>query len=188
MRKDRIKQVLEKRQPDLHVVLEKLKNPQNISAIVRTCDAVGVQYLHVVEETRCIALSHKVSRGSLQWIDITFYQDIKECLKKLKEKDIKIYATVILADSKDFRDVDYTKACAIVVGSELEGVSEVCAAYADERIYIPMVGFVQSLNVSVATAIILYEAFRQRERAGMYKTSRLSHEEYERIYEKWIKT
>lgn len=167
-REKKIADVLRRRQPDLHVVLERLRNPHNISAIVRTCDAVGVQYLHVIEESGCIALSKNVSRGSLQWLDVTFYQDIKKCIEKLKKQGIKIYVTALMPNSKDYRNIDYTSSCAIIVGSELDGVSEVSVSYAEEKIWIPTVGFVQSLNVSVATAIILYEAFRQREQAGMY--------------------
>lgn len=186
-REKRLLEVLEKRQPDLTVVLERLRNPHNISAILRSCDAVGIQYVHIVEESRTVALSRSVSRGSAQWLDISFYVDLLNCFQFLKDQDFKIYATTVSSSARDFREVDYTCPCAIVVGSELEGVSRDALEKADECIVIPMVGFVQSFNASVATAIILYEAFRQREKAGMYSSCRLLPEERKKILSRWFK-
>lgn len=187
--KDRAKRlldVLNKRQPDLQVILENLKNPHNISAILRSCDAVGVQYVRIIEESGAVSVSKEVSRGSAQWLDISFYHDMYACANELLIQDFKIYATAIKPGAKDFRDVDYTVPCAIVVGNELEGVSQTALRIAHESIVIPMVGFVQSFNVSVATAIILYEAFRQREKAGMYRESRLGDKERARILSRWL--
>ncbi len=182
----RMLEVLKKRQPDLTVVLERLKNPHNISAILRTCDAVGIQYVHIVEETGVVAVSKNVSRGSAQWLDISFYDDSLKCIQKLKHQGFKIYVTAIGPGAVDFREVDYTMPCAIVVGTELEGVSGEMISRADELIVIPMVGFVQSFNVSVATAIIMYEAFKQRDAKGLYDSERVTPEERQRILEKWI--
>ncbi len=184
-RMNRMMEVLEKRQPDLTVVMEKLKNPHNISAILRTCDAVGIQYVHIVEESGVVALSRNVSRGSAQWLDISFYDDSLKCVEKLKNQKFKIYVTAVNSKAKDFREVDYTIPCAVVVGTELEGVSPGLIEHADECIVIPMVGFVQSFNVSVATAIILYEAFKQRDSKGMYSYPRISESERKRILSKW---
>ncbi len=186
-RKRRLLEVLEKRQKDLTIVLERLRNPHNISAILRSCDAVGIQYVHIVEEGRAVALSRSVSRGSAQWLDISFYADSLNCLRFLKDQDFKIYVTTVSSSVRDFREVDYTCPCAIVVGSELEGVSREALEEADECIVVPMVGFVQSFNVSVATAIILYEAFKQREKAGMYSSCRFPLEEKERILSRWLR-
>ncbi|OYT49408.1 tRNA (guanine-N2)-dimethyltransferase [Thermoplasmatales archaeon ex4484_36] len=185
-RRRRLLEVLEKRQPDLTVVLERLRNPHNISAILRSCDAVGIQYVHIVEESGVIALSRGVSRGSAQWLDISFYDDLLKCFQNLKDQGFKIYVTSVNPRARDFREVDYTCPCAVVVGKELEGVSQEALEEADECIVIPMVGFVQSFNVSVATAIVLYEAYRQRERAGMYSRARLATEEKERILARWL--
>ena len=182
----RMLEVLKKRQPDLTVVLERLKNPHNISAILRTCDAVGIQYVHIVEETGVVAVSKNVSRGSAQWLDISFYDDPLKCIQRLKHQGFKIYVTAIGPGAVDFREVDYTMPCAIVVGTELEGVSGEMISRADELIVIPMVGFVQSFNVSVATAIIMYEAFKQRDAKGLYDSERVTPEERQRILEKWI--
>ncbi len=182
----RMLEVLKKRQPDLTVVLERLRNPHNISAILRTCDAVGIQYVHIVEETGVVAVSKNVSRGSAQWLDISFYDDPLKCIQRLKHQGFKIYVTAIGPGAVDFREVDYTMPCAIVVGTELEGVSGEMISRADELIVIPMVGFVQSFNVSVATAIIMYEAFKQRDAKGLYDSERVTPEERQRILEKWI--
>jgi tRNA (guanosine-2'-O-)-methyltransferase len=155
-RMKRLLDVLSKRQPDLTVVLERLKNPHNISAVLRTCDAVGIQYVHIIEESGAVAISKGVSRGSAQWLDISFYIDSKICIEKLKHQGFKIYVTAINPGAKDFREVDYTVPCSIVLGTELEGVSPQVVSMADECIVIPMVGFVHSFNVSVAAGIILY--------------------------------
>ena len=183
----RMLEVLKKRQPDLTVVLERLKNPHNISAILRTCDAVGIQYVHIVEESGVVAVSKNVSRGSAQWLDISFYDDSLKCIQRLKHQGFKIYVTAIGPGAVDFREVDYTVPCAIVVGTELEGVSGEMIARADELIVIPMAGFVQSFNVSVAAAIVLYEAFKQRDTKGMYNIERISPKEKRRILERWTK-
>jgi len=184
-RANRLLDVLNKRQPDLRVILENLKNPHNISAILRSCDALGVQYVHIIEESGAVCVSKEVSRGSAQWLDISFYHDMYTCASELLIQDFKIYATTIKPGAKDFRDVNYTVPCAIVVGNELEGVSQTALRVAHQSIVVPMMGFVQSFNVSVATAIILYEAFRQREKAGMYRESRLDPKEKARLLNRW---
>jgi len=183
----RLIEVLDRRQPDLTVVLEELRNPHNISAVLRSCDAIGIQYVHIVEESGAVAVSKNVSRGSAQWLDISFYADSSKCLSQLRNQGFKIYVTAMDRRAVDFRRVDFTCPCAVVVGSEVEGVSETALKYADELIVIPMVGFVQSFNVSVAAAIVLYEAFKQRENAGMYKGNRLSEEERKRILSRWTR-
>jgi tRNA (guanosine-2'-O-)-methyltransferase len=185
-RAKRLLDVLNRRQPDLQVILEKLKNPHNISAILRSCDAVGIQYVHIIEESGAVCVSREVSRGSAQWLDISFYHDMYTCARGLLIQDFKIYVTAIKSGAKDFREVNYTVPCAIVVGSELEGVSQTALKVAHQSIVTPMMGFVQSFNVSVATAIILYEAFCQREKAGMYRESRLDTKEKERFLNRWL--
>jgi len=184
----RINQVLKKRQPDLQVVLEGLRNPHNISAILRTCDAVGIQYVKILEKSKSVAISKDVARGSHQWLDISFYDDVSGCVSDLRNQGIKIYVTTLASESVDFREVDYKTPCAVWVGSELRGVSRLALEMADESIMIPMAGFVQSFNVSVAAAIILYEAFRQRDKAGMYEGGRLLEQEKEKILSQWFET
>ncbi len=185
-RLEKIRRVLGFRQPDLQVVLENVKNPHNMSAVFRTCDAVGVQHVHVVSQGRCAGFSKGISKSAEQWIDIHFHTRIEGLFSVLKEAGMKIYVTAISPDAIDFRECDYTFPCAVVFGNERDGVSDEAVKLADEAVFIPMKGFVQSFNISVAAAIILYEAMSQREKAGMYNESRLSPQEYQRLFESWI--
>ncbi len=181
----RIVQVLRHRQPDLTVVLENIKNPHNASAILRSCDAFGVQDVYVIREERAFGVSKRVSSGAYKWLSIHIYSDTESCLKKLKDEGFKIFATYLSPTSLDIRDADFTQKVAIVVGSELEGISDTVLKYADEKIVIPIIGFVQSFNVSVATAIILYEAFRQRDEKGYFKKPRLDKNVRRQLFNKW---
>ncbi len=185
-RLEKIRRVLGFRQPDLQVVLENVKNPHNMSAVFRTCDAVGVQHVHVVNQGRCAGFSKGISKSAEQWIDIHFHTRIEGLFSVLKEAGMKIYVTAISPDAIDFRECNYTLPCAVVFGNERDGVSDEAVKLADEAVFIPMKGFVQSFNISVAAAIILYEAMSQREKAGMYNESRLSPQEYQRLFGSWI--
>ncbi len=182
----RFAQVLRRRQPDLTVVLEHIKNPHNASAILRSCDAFGVQDVHVIREAPSMGVSKTVSSGSHRWLTIHFHTSTQECLRKLKNEGFKILTTHLTKEAIDVRDYDLTQKVAIVIGSELEGVSEEALELSDANIIVPMVGFVQSFNVSVATALILYEAFRQRDEAGFYKRPRMPKELRKEIFRRWV--
>ncbi|MCS7265282.1 MAG: RNA methyltransferase [Armatimonadetes bacterium] len=188
--KDRLakmREIAKKRQFGLRVVLEELENRLNISAICRTCDAVGVQFLHVVHRgVRPIVLDKRVSAGSYQWLKVIQHPTIEDCLKELKEMGFRIYCTHVDQTAKDFTEVDYIGKVAIVFGNEAHGVSEGARKLADERIVIPQVGFVNSLNVAAAVAVILYEAFKQRRKAGLYENPELSEEEQEELVQMWL--
>ena len=182
----KIKRVLGYRQPDFRVVLENVKNPHNMSAVFRTCDAVGVQHVHVVKEERCAGFSKGISKSAEQWIDIHFHRDVEEAFENLRTLGMKVYVTAISPEAVDFRECDYTEPCAVVFGNERDGVSQKALELADRAIFIPMRGFVQSFNISVAAAIILYHAMSQRESAGFYQNRRLSEKEYQRLFSQWI--
>jgi len=174
------------RQFSLRVVLENIHDPHNVSAIFRTCDAVGVPkvtLLYTVESFPKI--SKTSSASSRKWVEHEKCDNTEECFKKLKEQGFKIIATALNDKSKNLYDLDLTKKVAIVMGNEHRGVSDEVLKYADEILYIPMRGMIQSLNVSVATAVILYEAQRQRSLKGMYDKSELSEEELEKMIEEW---
>ncbi len=183
----RFARVLRKRQPDLVVVLERIKNPHNASAILRSCDAFGVQDVYIIKEGKSLGVSKTVSAGSYRWLTLHFFEETTECLSHLKNKGFKILTTHLGTDAKDIREVDLTEKVAIVVGSELEGVSEEALSLSDQNIVIPMVGFVQSFNVSVATALILYEAFRQRDQKGYYEKPRMPKVKRREIFKEWVK-
>ncbi len=182
----RFEEVLRKRQKDLIVFVENVKNEHNFSAIVRTCDAVGVlNLLYYYEGPGHVPINEGITIGAHRWVFLEKVESVEEKLRELIDKGFQIVATWLGESSISFRDVDYTKPTVVVVGNELTGVSEKTLSLADFKVKIPMMGMVQSLNVSVATAVILYEAQRQREKAGMYEKPSLNDEEIKDIISRW---
>ncbi|EKO3610977.1 tRNA (guanosine(18)-2'-O)-methyltransferase TrmH [Vibrio metschnikovii] len=182
-RYQRIQDVLKARQTDLTVCLEEVHKPNNVSAVIRTADAVGLHQIHAVwpnEQMR--TLSH-TSAGARNWVEVQTHNSTLEAVSHLKETGMQILVTNLSEHAIDFRAIDYTKPTAIIFGSEKSGISPQALQLADHDIVIPMVGMVQSLNVSVANALILYEAQRQRQQAGMYdrEQSALSQATIQRI-------
>ncbi|MEF1254440.1 MULTISPECIES: tRNA (guanosine(18)-2'-O)-methyltransferase TrmH [unclassified Vibrio] len=166
-RYNRIQQVLKARQSDLTLCLEEVHKPNNVSAIIRTADATGIHKIHAVWPNKMRTLSH-TSAGARNWVDVETHDSIEQAISELKSQGMQVLVTNLSESAVDFRDIDYTKPTAIILGSEKVGASEQAKKMADQDIIIPMVGMVQSLNVSVASAVILYEAQRQRQAAGMY--------------------
>lgn len=179
-RYQRIRQMLAMRQPDLTVCMEQVHKPHNVSAVIRSCDAVGIHRVHAVwdEKTR---LRGGTAAGSQIWVKTQEHNTIEDAIGELKSQNMQVLVTHLSDDAVDYRQVDYTQPTAIILGQEKHGATEQAIALADQDIVIPMVGMVQSLNVSVAAALVLYEAQRQRELAGMYQQSRLAEEESQRI-------
>ncbi|MDC5703151.1 tRNA (guanosine(18)-2'-O)-methyltransferase TrmH [Vibrio europaeus] len=166
-RYNRIHEVLKARQADLTLCLEEVHKPNNVSAVIRTADATGIHKIHAVWPNEMRTLSH-TSAGARNWVDVETHDSIDEAITELKAQGMQVLVTNLSETAVDFRDIDYTKPTAIILGSEKVGASEQAKKLADQDIIVPMVGMVQSLNVSVASAVILYEAQRQREAAGMY--------------------
>ncbi|AIW12709.1 tRNA (guanosine(18)-2'-O)-methyltransferase TrmH [Vibrio tubiashii] len=166
-RYNRIQEVLKARQADLTLCLEEVHKPNNVSAVIRTADATGIHKIHAVWPNEMRTLSH-TSAGARNWVDVETHDSIDEAITELKAQGMQVLVTNLSETAVDFRDIDYTKPTAIILGSEKVGASEQAKKLADQDIIVPMVGMVQSLNVSVASAVILYEAQRQREAAGMY--------------------
>ncbi|RME34478.1 MAG: tRNA (guanosine(18)-2'-O)-methyltransferase TrmH [Gammaproteobacteria bacterium] len=181
----RIEEVLSRRQPDLTVVMENVNKAHNLAAIARSCDAVGVGEIHAVSGSPRVALAHKVASGASRWVRIRRQASILEACDMLKQRGFQILAAHLDDSAVDYREIDYTRPTALLVGAELFGVSELARSQADRHIVIPMLGMVQSLNVSVATALVLFEAQHQRLAAGCYDRPRLSPEEYQRLLEEW---
>jgi len=177
-RYQRIESVLSRRQTDLTVCLEDVHKHHNLSAIVRTADAVGCHHVHAVWPEKQKWLTNNTSGGSKNWLDTHLHRNIDDAAASIRahNPDVQILATHLSEDAVDFREIDYTKPTAIIVGQEKTGISEKALEYADQNIIIPMQGMVQSLNVSVAAALILFEAQRQRELAGLYNRNMLSEE------------
>jgi len=184
----RVEAVLNRRQPDLRVVIDHVTIAHNASAVLRTCDAAGILYVDLISPNpEAIQFNRAISTRADKWLEIAIYKTPEECLKPLKEKGFQIIATHLGPDSISFREVDYTPPTVLLFGSEAEGVTPEALLWADRKIKIPMLGMVQSLNLSVSVGIILYEALRQREASGYFQERKLSAEEYERLRRKWLR-
>lgn len=184
-RYQRLKQVLNQRQPDLTVLAEDVHKPHNLSAIIRTCDAVGVFAIHAVNRHSDTPTFSQVAQGSEKWINLHFHADIKTAIKHLQQSNHKVYAAHLSDVAIDYRQVDYTQPTAILLGTEKWGVTSEAADLVDGHIIIPMQGMVQSLNVSVANAVILFEAQRQRLQAGLYDRVSLDPQTYHQTIFEW---
>jgi tRNA (guanosine-2'-O-)-methyltransferase len=183
----KIQTVLSHRQPDLTVVMENIYDPHNVSAVFRTCDAVGVmrvELLYTVEKFPRIG--KKSSSSANKWLEQRRHTSVDECFATLRAEGFKICATRLAADAVSLYDLDLTEKVALVFGNEHRGVSDDAAAKADCNFVIPMAGMIQSLNISVACAVSLYEAMRQRLRRGQYESTRLSLAEVESLLQAWL--
>ena len=170
----RVFEVLARRQPDLTVLAEDVYKPHNLSAMIRSCDAVGIGTVHAVRPTGGVPTYGATSASAEKWVDLVVHTAVDRAIDGLKADGMQILAAHFSADAVDYRDVDYVRPTAILFGNERSGVSARAAARADAHVVIPMLGMVQSLNVSVATAVILFEAQRQRREAGRYERPALS--------------
>jgi tRNA (guanosine-2'-O-)-methyltransferase len=176
-----IKTSLDRRQPDLTVVMENVRKPHNLAAVARTLEAVGGLDIHAITDLTSLKLTQMSAGGVKKWITVNKHPDTTTGLNHLTQQGFQIIATGLSENTKDYRDIDYTKPTAILVGEELEGLSNEALQAADEIISIPMTGMVQSLNVSVASALVLYEAYHQRMAAGMYDHRALDDERYKTL-------
>jgi tRNA (guanosine-2'-O-)-methyltransferase len=181
----RIVEMLNRRQPDLTVIMEGVHKAHNLAAIARSCDAVGIGRIHAVSEDTGVHLGHKKASGTEKWVDVRVHATIESVCQQLQDEKFTIVAACIEADAKEYDQVDYTRPTAIVVGNELDGLTVRALDAADCIIRIPVYGMVKALNVSVATALILYEAMRQRRAAGFYGQRRISDADFVRLAFKW---
>ena len=181
----RMRRVLEGRQPDLTVLMDGVHKPYNLSAVARSCDAVGVLEVHAVPAEDPRPLNRQVSAGTAKWIPMRVYESTESATAELRRQGFSLVAAHTDPAAVDFREIDFTRPTAIVVGSELHGLSDATLAQVDHTVFVPMVGMVRSLNVSVAAAILLYEAQRQRQDAGMYATPRLEPDRLESLLIEW---
>ncbi|MGE5364631.1 MAG: TrmH family RNA methyltransferase [Bacteroidota bacterium] len=174
------------RQHTLQVVLENIHDPHNVSAIFRTCDAVGVPEVSLLYHIEQFPKINRISSASAnKWVQRERYTTVDDCYGALREKGFKIYASTLSPESVDLYSLDLTEKVALVLGNEHRGISEEAAQKADKVFLIPMMGMVQSLNVSVAAAVILYEALRQRKDRNMYDVLQKDESEIERIIDEW---
>ncbi|MEM6428324.1 MAG: tRNA (guanosine(18)-2'-O)-methyltransferase TrmH [Deinococcota bacterium] len=173
-RYQKIQAVLAKRQADLTIFAEHIHKPHNLSAMLRSCDAVGIGTVYTVNPTGGVPTYNETSASANKWINLQVYERTEDVVSLLRAQNMQILATCVSDSAINYLEVDYTLPTCIVMGNERDGISDDVAEAADQHIIVPMVGMVQSLNVSVATAVILFEAQRQRRAKGMYDSPRLS--------------
>ncbi len=147
--------VLNQRTNYFTVAIEDVYQLHNTSAVIRSCDVFGIQNVHVIEEVNAKRIDREIAMGAQKWVDINRYATTKECIKKLKDTGYQIVATTPHDDSMVLQDFDATKPSAFFFGREQEGLSDIVLNEADCKLHISMVGFTESLNISVSAAIIL---------------------------------
>jgi tRNA (guanosine-2'-O-)-methyltransferase len=186
-RRDKLLAVLAKRQNDLAVVLENVQDPHNISAVMRTCDAVGVQDIYVLNTRipRHKKFGPRSSSSAAKWLTVHQYSDVQECFADLKKRYNRILTTHLGPGSVNLYDIDFKDSFALVFGNEHSGASDDIRALADGNFIIPQAGIIRSLNISVACAVTLYEAYRQKVIAGHYKAQKISGELHEQLLKEW---
>ena len=186
-RREKLQTVLSKRQDDITIVLENVFDPHNISAVMRTCDAVGVQELYVLNTKipRHKKWGAKSSSSAAKWLTVYQFENAEECFSELKKKYSKILTTHLSSDAVNLYQIDLTQPVALVFGNEHSGVSGEIRNLADGNFIIPQAGIIRSLNISVACAVTLYEAYRQKALAGHYNKTKLNGEVLKDLMDKW---
>lgn len=185
-RLQKIQRVLSLRQPTLTVLLEEVHKPHNLSAILRSCDAVGAMEAHAIVPRGGMPTYNATSGSAEKWVPLHTHKEVLPTIEDLQKQGFQVLATHLSERAVDYREVDYTRPTCILLGAEKWGVSEAAAKAADQNIIIPMMGMVQSLNVSVAAATILFEAQRQRQGAGMYREPQIEPEILKRLTFEWL--
>jgi tRNA (guanosine-2'-O-)-methyltransferase len=184
---EKINRVLAFRQPDLRIVLEGVTIAHNASAVIRTCDAAGILHLDLISPNpELIRFNKAITTRADKWLEIGVHGAAADCFTPLKQAGYTIVATHLEKQAVPYTEIDYTRPLALVFGSESEGISAESLGFADRVVRIPMLGMVQSLNLSVSVAVILYEALRQRAAKGFLEQPRLPAEEFERLKKKWL--
>lgn len=187
-RKERIHTVLSNRQPDLAVVLENVEDPHNMSAVMRSSESVGVQDVYILRTRtpKHPKFDHKISGSAMLWLTVHEFSDTEECFAALRQKYTQILATHLGEKATSLYSHDLTVPTALVFGNERKGLTKEALERCNGNFIIPQVGMVQSLNISVACAVSLYEAYRQREAAGMYHgLNRLPEATYTELSKMW---
>ena len=187
-RVEKLSRAIRYTQPDLTVVLENVHDPHNVSAILRSCDAVGVRRVELLYTAESFPkIGKKGSASAYKWVERRRFKSVGECYSRLREDGFIVAASVVSEESVSLYDMDLRGKIALVFGNEHRGVTDEASAAADVKFQIPMHGMVQSLNVSVACAITLFEALRQRIRSGEAEKTKLTGAEFEKMLEEWTK-
>jgi len=184
---NRLTSVLNKRQPDLTVVLENVFDPHNVSAVMRTCDAVGIQDVYILNDRipPHRKWGYRSSSTAAQWLSVHQFTNAEECFEQVSKKYTNIYTSHLGEASRDLYSMDLTESIALVFGNETFGVSDNIRKYAQGDFIIPQSGIIKSLNISVACAVTLYEAFRQKKQKGHYDQPRLPKSKMIELQKQW---
>lgn len=166
-RRQRFIEVLQNRTKHFTVAVEDVYQLHNTSAVMRSCEVFGVQELHVIEERFSKRIDKQIAMGAQKWVDIFKHQDSMSCMEVLREKGYRIIATTPHNDSVLLEDFDISTPAAIFFGTEKTGLSEQVMKHADGYLKIPMVGFTESLNISVSAAIILQNLTERLRRSAI---------------------
>lgn len=187
----RVERTLAQRQPTLTAIMENVYDPHNVAAIMRSADAVGIMDVHLlyyIEQFPDFEKKGKQSSaGTKKWVNLPQHGAVAECFGALRQRGFKILVSKLDDEAVSLYDLDLTGPVALLLGNENRGASEEAAAAADGTYYIPMMGMVQSLNVSVAAAVSFYEALRQRRAAGLYDKPQLPSEEAAALRAHWLR-
>ena len=184
-RKQRFLEIISQRTNHFTVAMEDVFQMHNTSAVVRTCEVFGVQQAHSIEGRYGKRLDEKIAMGAQKWVDVFRYDDTQKCIDILREKGYQIVATTPHKDAYLLNDFDISKKSAFFFGTEKEGLSEKVLAQADTYLKIPMVGFTESLNISVAVAIVLQQLTDKLRRSNI--KWQLTDEERYSVLEQWTK-
>ena len=185
-RLERIRSVLAHRQKDVTLVMDNIWDPHNVSAILRSCDAFGLHRVHLYYTVeKWPDLGKKSSASAKKWIERVRHDNAAEMLSEFSANGVQVIRTGFSGTAKPLYDFDFTRPTAVILSNEHRGASQELVDAVPEELYIPMQGMVQSLNVSVAAAVILYEMFSQRRRAGLLDTPAFSPEEMEALALEW---
>lgn len=185
-REAKIRTMIHHRQPTLTVVMENVNDPHNIMAVARSCESVGIPQIHIIHDKNQpgFDIRKEGSRSSAsanKWISFKNYSSTKACFDQLKQDGFLIYSTHLSTDAISIHEVDMTQKIALVFGNEKHGISDEALSLSDGNFIIPQVGMIQSLNISVACAVSVYEAFRQRKLEGFYNQPQYTKLEVEQI-------
>ena len=190
-RTEKFERVVHCRQPNLTVILENVHDSHNIGAVLRTCDSIGIKEIFVLyteahlTKDRLI-LGSRTSSGARKWVDVHLYNDIEACFSHVRKNYDHVFSTHLSEDAVSSYDLDLTQSVALLFGNERDGVSKEALAYSDGNFIIPQVGMVESLNISVACAVTLYEAFRQRKEKGFFdENPQLNEVERKALFEEY---
>jgi len=188
----KFRQATKRRQNNLTVILENVHDHHNISAVLRTCDSVGIKEIFVLYTQDNLDLTHlklnkQTSSGARRWVDVNFYTDVDACFEHVRQNYDKIYSTHLEEDPTSLYSLNLTDSVALLFGNEHDGVSKAALKYSDGNFIIPQMGLVQSLNISVACAVTIYEALRQRDLKGMYDENLpMTLEQQQTLYDSFV--